>query len=85
MDFGQLVFLNANFYERDGSPRCYAQFCNPRTGEVMSFDARVWRTTDKPDLFSICDVKGEMRQYGKSVSFILTDCKVVGRLEVVKK
>lgn len=81
MDFGDLVFLNANFYERDGQPRCYAQFAQLTTGEVMSFACHQWRKSDAPPLFSICSVKGSLRQFGKSVSFILDTADVVGQLQ----
>lgn len=83
MDFGELVFLNASFYEKDGQPRCYARFAKLNDGEVISFDARVWRQSDRPNPFSLCHVTGQLRQYGNSASFILENCDIVGQMEVV--
>lgn len=80
MDFGNLVFLNANFYEKDGQPRCYASFAHVETGEIMSFSCHQWRKSDQPELFAICHVRGQLRQYGRSVSFILEAYDVVGQL-----
>lgn len=81
MDFGDLVFLNANFYDKDGEPRCYASFAKLDNGELYNFDARVWRKSDKPLPFAICHVTGQLRQYGRSVSFVLEGCEVVGQLQ----
>lgn len=81
MDFGELVFLNCNFYERDGQPRCYAQFAALDTGEVYSFACHQWQKSDQPPLFGICSVKGKMRQFGKSVSFTLDTYQLVGQLQ----
>lgn len=85
INFGVLVFLNANFYEKDGEPRCYAQFAQSN-GEVISFDARVLRPDQAPEPFCLCEVVGQMRQYGRSVTFVLQTLTVKGRLvEEVKK
>lgn len=75
-----MLYLNSNFYEdKSGNHRCYAQFVNIYTGEVTSFDARTWRSeSEAPELFQVCDVACDMRQYGRSVTFILTAFKVVG-------
>lgn len=78
INFGILVFLNANFYEKNGEPRCYAQFAQSN-GEVISFDARVLRPDQAPEPFSLCEVVGQMRQYAKSVSFVLHSLTVKGR------
>lgn len=80
MNFGLLIFLNANFYEKDGQPRCYASFVNAETGEVMQFQCHQWRAADAPQKFSVCEVRGQMRQYGRSVSFVLTGYDVVGKM-----
>lgn len=80
MNFGVLLFLLANFYEKDGQPRCYASFANTETGEVMSFACHQWRSADAPKMFDLCEVHGQMRQFGRSVSFVLTSYSVVGRM-----
>lgn len=83
MHFDDLVFLNANFYEKDSQPRCYVTFASLEKGEIFSFAAHHWKRSDQPDPFSICCVTGEIRQFGRSASFILHDLSVTGQLERV--
>lgn len=85
MVFNDLVFLNANFYEKDGQERCYVTFASFSDGQIFSFAAHQWRKSDQPPLFSLCDVKGEIRQFGTRTSFILHDLDVVGQLDVIER
>lgn len=80
MVFNDMVFLNANFYEKDGQPRCYAIFASYPGGEVFRFAAHQWRKSDQPENFDVVDVNGEIRQFGQNVSFILHGFDHVGSL-----
>lgn len=85
MVFNDLVFLCANFYDRDGQPRCYAQFASFCDGQLFTFAAHHWRKADQPQRFAVCDVKGKIRQFGQNVSFILEDYDVAGHLDFVQE
>ena len=80
MVFNDLVFLNANFYEKDGNERCYAQFASLSDGQLFTFASHQWRKADQPSVYSICDINGDIRQFGRSASFVLHDLVVRGQL-----
>lgn len=87
MHFVGLVFLCSNIYQKDGSPRCYMQFASLETGECYSFAAHSLVTdsrVDMPSVWDVCNVSGDIRQYGKSCSFVLRDFEVVGKLVLSK-
>lgn len=80
MVFNDMCFLSANFYEKDGQPRCYATFASYPSGEVFRFACHHWRKSDQLENFDVVDINGEIRQFGQNVSFILHDVKPVGGL-----
>lgn len=82
MIFNDLVFLSANFYEKDGQERCYATFASFSDGQIFTFAAHQWRKSDQPNIFALCDVRGEIRQFNRNASFVLHEYSVVGQLDV---